>query len=255
MHEAQMHSENAFLTLTYSDEFLKSPRLVYSDFQLFMKRLRKVQDAPIGMFVTGEYGDVTKRPHWHVITFNWYPRDAVYSRPNERGDKIFKSADLERIWGQGRCEVGSVTFESAGYVARYAAKKLEHGRDQDHDFHPISKKSSKHAIGKAWVEKYWPEVVNLGCIVLNGVKMSTPRYYEKWLKEKQPEGWIRYVTVSKDARISAAQDSALREKAEWEEMTNRRLDLGKTFPLTRDQVKAKIQAEKFKLLQQSLKLR
>ena len=40
MHEAQMHSQNAFVTLTYNEENF-SPSLRYSDFQLFMKRARK----------------------------------------------------------------------------------------------------------------------------------------------------------------------------------------------------------------------
>ena len=68
VHEAKMHEENSFVTLTYSDEHLKNPKLQYSDFQKFMKRLRFVNnDRKIGVFVTGEYGEKNKRPHWHAI--------------------------------------------------------------------------------------------------------------------------------------------------------------------------------------------
>ncbi len=41
VHEAKMHPENSFITLTYSDEHLTSEKLQYIDFQLFAKRLRK----------------------------------------------------------------------------------------------------------------------------------------------------------------------------------------------------------------------
>ena len=40
MHEAQMHKDNAFVTLTYDQDHFK-PSLDYRDFQLFMKRARK----------------------------------------------------------------------------------------------------------------------------------------------------------------------------------------------------------------------
>jgi len=51
MHEAQMHCENSFITLTYKDEHLVygrlQPTLVKSDLQKFWKRLRKEINVPI----------------------------------------------------------------------------------------------------------------------------------------------------------------------------------------------------------------
>lgn len=160
VHEAKMHEKNSFITLTYADEHLKSPKLIYSDFQLFMKRLRKglPDGSRISYLVTGEYGDEHKRPHWHAIIFNFRPSDLVYKYSNERGDKIFSSCVLEETWGKGITEVGDVTFHSAGYCARYAAKKLIHGKDSEHDYHPISKKSTRQAIGRSFIEKYWEDI-------------------------------------------------------------------------------------------------
>ena len=172
VHESKMHEDNVFVTLTYSEENLKSPKLQYSDYQLFMKRLRDhifrdflktygkenwklltkqekkeiYEHKIISTFVTGEYGDKTKRPHWHAIIFNWSPSDLKYFRKNENGDTIYKSDLLNSLWQHGHNEIGSVTFESAGYVARYAAKKLVHGGDDEHEYHPISKKSSRHLL-------------------------------------------------------------------------------------------------------------
>lgn len=211
IHEAEMHPKNSFITLTYRDSELKSPKLVYSDFQLFMKKLRKLQNDPIGVFVTGEYGEITKRPHWHAILFGFEPSDKVYHRTTDLGDRIFKSKTLDKVWGKNDpetrpTEIGEVTFKSAGYCARYAAKKLVHGKDHEHDFHPISKKSSKNAIGKKWIQKYWPDVFNTGVVRLkDGSTCSIPRYYEKWLKDNFPEQWFRYVTEIKSRKIEEAQ--------------------------------------------------
>lgn len=254
VHEAQMYEENSFVTLTYSDTFLKSPKLQYDDFQKFMKRLRKTQNEPIPMFVTGEYGEHTKRPHWHAIIFNWYPSDAKHFRTNERGDKIFTSDALSLLWGKGHVEIGSVTMESAGYCARYSAKKLVHGKDQDHDFHPISKKSSKHAIGKKWLETYWPQVASLGFIYAKSDKLPVPRYYQKWLQRHQPEAWMKYVTGVKDRIIDTARANSILEKEEWTRTAHERLNKGKKFPLTRNEVKANIKKSTFEQLQRNLKL-
>lgn len=224
VHEAKMYGDNnAFITLTYDKAKLESPKLIYADFQKFMKKLRKLQDAPMGVFVTGEYGGPPKilpnglvtegyRPHWHAIIFNWRPSDGVYSYSNKRGDLVYTSATLDKIWGKGRSEFGSVTFHSAGYVARYAAKKLVHGDDGTHGFDPISKKSSKHAIGKKYLEQFWPDIFNYGHIVLpDGATCAIPRYYEKWFKENKPDEWLNYV---KRVKLEKAAIAALRADAE-----------------------------------------
>lgn len=256
-----MHSKNAFITLTYDDDHLKSSKLVYSDFQKFMKKLRKLQNEPMGVFVTGEYGDKTKRPHWHAIIFNWQPSDLRYFRKNERGDRIYDSAITRDIWGKGNIEVGSVTFQSAGYCARYAAKKLAHGKDQEHDFHPISKKSSKHAIGKKFLEKYWPDVFTFGHIVLpDGGTCSVPRYYEKWFKENHPSLWVRYVTEVKSQKIQFAEKKSAAEAAVYQECVHARrllsLSTGRYRgdPATRLEARKAILRAKFQLLQGHLKL-
>lgn len=257
VHESQMHTKNAFITLTYSDNNLKSDRLQYEDFQKFMKKLRKLQNQPIGYFVTGEYGELTKRPHWHAIIFNWEPNDGVYKYSNSRGDKVYESKTLTDLWANGIAEYGSVTFESAGYCARYAAKKLVHGKDEEHDYKPISKKSSKHAIGKRWLEQYWPDAFNFGRIVLpNGKTCGIPRYYEKWLKKNHPDSWNAYVTKVKRDRIEQAERSVQKETLEYHlNIAHRNQNGIRSNPLTKNQVKSKIIKEKFKMLQNNLKLK
>lgn len=254
VHEASCYEKNAFITLTYSDENLKSPKLVYSDFQKFMKKLRKTQNEPVGVFVTGEYGEKTKRPHWHAIVFNWFPGDSKPKYKNERGDQVWESELLSKTWGHGLAELGSVTMESASYCARYAAKKLAHGKDQEHEFHPISKKSSKQAIGKKYLEKYWPNIFNYGKnILIDGTEVPIPRYYERWLKENQPDAWLRYVTQVKVNKMAVAQKRFDEEEAHWWAVYRARPFTAKN-PKTRNQVRKLIQQKKFDELQAYLKL-
>lgn len=250
-----MHEKNAFITLTYNDASLHSPKLQYRDFQLFMKSLRKTQNEPIGYFVTGEYGDLRKRPHWHAILFNYAPPDMAYKRTNHGGDYIYSSISLEKIWGKGMAEIGSVTFQSAGYCARYAAKKLIHGKDQQHDFHPISKKSNKHAIGKRFLEKYWADIFNYGHVILeDGTKTSIPRYYEKWLKTNKPDAWYKYITKLKSERNAIMAEKAEKALQEKNEINLKRLQNGKTtFEITKEAMQKAIIEQKFELLQKHLK--
>lgn len=245
LHESMIHERNCFVTFTYDEENVPE-KLDYSHFQLFMKTLRyqawdkatkvlwkghtrdersrkwKELDKEtrkelatvfeIGVFVTGEYGDRTKRPHWHALLFNYQPSDGTHKYTSERGDKVYESKELTSLWGKGAVEYGSITFESAGYCARYAAKKLAHGHDDKHSFQPISRKSSKHAIGKRFLEKYWPDVFNYGQIVLpNGTITSIPRYYEKWLAKHRPDDWEAYLDRVK---LKRAADAAEKERIE-----------------------------------------
>ena len=261
VHEAKMHKENSFITLTYSDENLKSSKLQYIDFQLFAKRLRKKikksdPDKKISIFVTGEYGEKTKRPHWHAIIFNWRPSDTIPLYKNERGDQVYTSGTLNELWPFGRSELGSVTFESAGYVARYAAKKLVHGNDGTHDYNPISKKSSKNAIGKLFLETYYKDIFNYGEVVLdNGTKSTIPRYYEKWLQKNHPHDWIDYVTKLKASRLQAAEEKKQRQQAKIDDINNQRLKNNprKGFLISSSAVRTKLINQRFKILQKHLK--
>lgn len=255
VHEAQMHPQNSFVTLTYDDQHLKDPKLVYADFQGFIKRLRHVSDDPLSYIVAGEYGEQTKRPHWHAIIFNWYPKDATYFRSNNRGDKIYESKILTEKWQKGQAELGSVTFHSAGYVARYSAKKLVHGEEVE-EYQPIFKVSSRRAIGAAWLEKYHTDIFNYGRLFVGGEigHASIPRYYTKWLKKHKSAEWLRYVSQPKIEIENRARDREEKEKA----------DFIKSFyspdgrirtPKSKNQIRAELAKIRFEQLQQQLKLK
>lgn len=260
VHEAKMHLDNSFITLTYSDKHLKSPRLQYRDFQLFLKRLREkyvhTDFDRIGYFVTGEYGDRTKRPHWHAIIFNWAPSDQRYLRQNERGDQIFTSSELDSLWGHNDAtqkpnEIGTVTMESAGYVARYAAKKLTHGKDQDHDFHPIHKRSTRPGIGRSFFLKYHSDMFNNGYVVLpDGSQAPIPRYYERLYKTLNPSGWYKYMVDIKLPQAAKAESDFELETHKEAVLNERREAQGKFIHMSQTKARKKILESNFKRLQE-----
>lgn len=262
VHEAKMHPNNIFLTLTYNKENIGNGRLNYIDFQLFMMRLREkatrnITDKElrekfrISYMVTGEYGDETKRPHWHAIIFNYKPSDSKRKYTTERGEIVETSRELSELWGKGNIEFGNVTIESAGYVARYAAKKLIHGQDQEHDYHPIHKTSSKNAIGKTYLEKYYRDIFNHGYVTLpNGQKAGIPRYYTDWFKKNHFDEYMHFVSTVRPQTQELAQKIADDEYQYWLNACATQ----DTIPLSRKSVKHRVLQSKFNKLQERLKL-
>lgn len=124
VHESKMHKDNCFITLTYATEHLPpDSSLHYPDFQKFMKRLRKKYGEGIRFYMCGEYGENFGRPHFHACLFGHNFTDLKLWKETN-GQKLYRSKELEQLWPFGHSSVGSVTFESAAYVARYIMKKI-----------------------------------------------------------------------------------------------------------------------------------
>ena len=123
VHEASLHKENCFITLTYNDEHLpEHGHLIYRDFQLFMKRLRKRTGVRVRFYMCGEYGENFGRPHFHACLFGYNFPDLVRWKAGK--STLYRSKLLESLWTDGYSSVGEVSFESAAYVARYILKKV-----------------------------------------------------------------------------------------------------------------------------------
>ena len=212
INEAQMHSQNCFITLTYNDDHLPSDQsLHHRDFQLFFKRLRRANPGKtIRYYMAGEYGENYGRPHFHACIFGWKPSDL--KKFTKSGDSIlYRSQELDSLWsdnnGQliGFTTVGDVTFESAAYVARYIMKKMNSDKlnpttgqaySAVYDYtNPntgeITKKtpeynkmSLKPGIGATWLEKYMSDVYPNGEVIIRGnKKVLAPKYYDKIFKK------------------------------------------------------------------------
>ena len=110
--ELKVATSSCFLTLTYEDVPLTNnglPTLQKSDFQRFMKRLRKISKGSLKYYACGEYGTRTQRPHYHMILFN-LELDMLHP------DK------LRAIWKHGHVDVGKCEMSSIAYVTGYVVK-------------------------------------------------------------------------------------------------------------------------------------
>lgn len=191
VHEASLYENNSFITLTYADEFLPEDRsLKLRHFQLFMKRLRKKYGADIRFYHCGEYGEKYGRPHYHAIIFNHdFVDKSLWKVIN--GQRLYVSDDLARLWPFGHSSIGSVTFESAAYVARYIMKKINgdaadaHYKWIDPETGEVFQRAPEYTtmsrrpgIGSGWYSKFNSDVYPADFVVMNGKKMKPPKYYD-----------------------------------------------------------------------------
>lgn len=190
-HEASLYSSNCFITLTYAPEHLPlDGSLDVRHFQLFMKRLRKRYGPNIRFFHCGEYGERLGRPHYHACLLNFDFPDKVLYRQNSRGDHLYRSPSLEQLWPYGLCEIGSVTFESAAYVARYITKKISgplasaHYNGRAPEYVTMSRQPG---IGAPWLARFKTDVFPHDYVVVRGKKVPLPRFYNKLFEAEYPQ--------------------------------------------------------------------
>lgn len=193
VHEAQMNTDNCFITLTYNDENLNEfGSLDKRDFQLFMKRLRKrFAGQRIRFFHCGEYGEGLQRPHHHACIFGFdFPDKELWTTKD--GNRLYRSEILEEIWQNGYCLIGDVTFQSAAYVARYINKKINGKRKEAH-YKKINKQtgevhevvpeyitmSRRPGIGKEWFKKFKSDIYPKDFVTHKGKRFKPPAYYDR----------------------------------------------------------------------------
>lgn len=117
--ESMEHSEQCFVTLTYSDENLpKDGNLNPRHTVLFLKSLReKVSPKRVRFFLVGEYGSKTWRPHYHALLF---------------GISLSVESELlvRSVWPHGFVQIGDVSRASIRYVCGYVMKKMTRPGDR-----------------------------------------------------------------------------------------------------------------------------
>lgn len=110
MLESLGHKSNIFITLTYDDDHKPEDNSVTKkEIQLFFKRLRNNTGKQYRYFACGEYGEKTKRPHYHAVIF---------------GGSIDDNDAIEKAWGKGFITIAEFSRQRASYVAGYTIKKL-----------------------------------------------------------------------------------------------------------------------------------
>lgn len=176
-HESTLYEQNCFITLTYADEHLPADRQINKrDVQLFFKRLRKaLGDVRIRYLACGEYGDQTRRPHYHAILFNVDFRDARSIAINH---SMYTHPVLEKAWGKGQVVIAPVTMSSICYTCGYVLKKLD---SPDDSFVLMSRRPG---IGKHWMETQIDDLKRLGKVVIEGREYVIPSRYFAWAEEE-----------------------------------------------------------------------
>lgn len=262
-----MHEHNCFLTLTYNDENLPGHAqddmrpyrsLDRRDLTLFLKRLRKkfTPKNPhekgsdlyelhqlkhgIRFYGCGEYGEKFGRPHYHLCLFNFKAPKLVFLKPSHGLPLYTSEPILERWQHQGHITVGSLTFESAAYTARYMMKKINGDLASSHyetldsrtgeiiNLVPeFSAMSRKGGIGLSWLKANAAEVYNYdnGIIIAgaktgqavgsgNSVALSPtrragkpPRYYDQQYEIMYPSDFENIKRNRAKAARAAAADS------------------------------------------------
>lgn len=193
MHEASMHVQNCFVTLTYDDahlpangsldvsKFDSDGKMIHEGaFPRFIRSLRKRTGERIRYFHVGEYGEIRNRPHYHALLFGWSPPDKTLLSVR-KGFPVFTSDLLRATWSDGLHEIGSVTAASAGYVARYIKKRMtgnwskaKYG-DREPEYGTMSRNPG---IGAGWLDTYRCEVYPADSVVVRGKEVKPPRYYD-----------------------------------------------------------------------------
>ena len=237
--EAQLYEDNCYLTLTYSDKYLPENRSVdVGEMQRFMKRLRKKYGVGIRFYLCGEYGEENGRPHYHVLLFNHDFEDKVFLKTTKSGDRLYRSAELEELWPFGMSSVGSVTFESAAYVARYVMKKvMGDGAEEHYEYiHPetgevfqrraeFTTMSRRPGIGSEWFSRYKDDIYPHDFVVVRGRKLRPPKYYDRLFEDFDPAGFAAVKRARKESGESRASEQTTSRLIVREKVARKRVEL------------------------------
>lgn len=175
---ASLYETNCFLTLTY-DEKQKEyhNNFQYKDIQDFKKRFRDYCkyhfNKSIQLFNVHEYGKNGKK-HWHLVCFNHdFSDKTLYTV--KKGNNLYTSAKLRKLWPFGIHTIGNVTEASAMYQAQYTQKDFKNG-----NLNNAKKSHSKHSgIGRDYFLRHYRQLLSLGYIPFGGRRIPLPRYFQR----------------------------------------------------------------------------
>lgn len=235
-----MHEKSCMVTLTYDDVHLPHyGQLLKSDLQKFFKRMRH-EYGKFRYVACGEYGDQSRRPHFHIAFFGVdFGDDRIHYSYAKSGDHTYRSKRLSSLWSFGNHDIGTLNFESAAYIARYIMKKvkgvgasplplavLDDGEliMPNKEFLVSSKGRVKgQGIGASWFRQYFmTDVFPTGSVITaQGSSAPVPRYYKALLKEVGEDlalemGHKAYVRADAQIEQTAFENSPRRKFARSE---------------------------------------
>lgn len=190
VHESKQWQTSSFITLTY-EKLPQNGSLHPLHSRNFIRRLRDEIRKPFKYFMCGEYGDRGDRPHYHAIIFGYDFGLSRYLSPDVKKSasnlellhetEAFGCPELNKIWGHGFTSVGSLTFDSAAYVAQYSMKKVNGDKASSHyrGRTPEFMRCSRDPIGKQYALEYAQEIIQNNSVISNEATQPIPPYYLK----------------------------------------------------------------------------
>lgn len=165
------------------------------DAQNFIKRLRaKFPDKKIKYLLTAERGKRTNRPHYHALIFGLVFDDLVKYKKSKRGNIIYRSKTLEKIWQGGKEKKGGICtvdcINISAKTARYCTKYCAKDSGADDTFMLFSQGIGDIELLENFNGKnYW----------IDGREYSIPRLiWKKYIENKYNiQGFSKYVPPAK----------------------------------------------------------
>ena len=148
-------------------------------------------------FYCGEYGGITRRPHFHMILFGVHiPQEELKFYEQRDGYILYEWVKGAEIWKNGFVTVGSFTPETAAYVAGYVLKKQSKKKmnwvyQQQGKIPEYTGQSRYPAIGSNYYEKHKDEIYETDEIYVPGamgvMKLRPTSYYDNKYCIENPE--------------------------------------------------------------------
>lgn len=186
MYELTQWDSACFLTLTYSDDWLRvhnhPNELNKKDVSDFIKRLRYYAGKPLKHYTVGEYGSSTKRAHYHSIVFGLSPYD-------EKDRNAVSAAWLPRCekwqfdrWRGEKSGIAEVTPDSIAYVTGYVQKKLSGPLARaEYDGRQFPFSQCSKGLGLQFALENSDRLIDNGFTYIQGKRIGLPRYYREKL--------------------------------------------------------------------------
>ncbi len=245
--ESKYHEKSCFLTLTYTQDdvprtYDSKGKMHFSlrkkDLQDFIKRLRRYLEynkmPDIRYYAVGEYGSKTYRPHYHAIIFGYFPDDSEIVKYNSKGQHLYHSAVLSKIWKHGEVMIGACSAQTMFYTASYVTgKQLGFNSYAWYDAmsieRPFAVMSRRPGIGYQYCIDHKDKILNseVLSVGIDG-ELSTftaPRYFLEQFRLTQPEIYaklksdrLKSLSVStKDKRFVGRDYIEKRERSDFED--------------------------------------
>lgn len=221
--EAKQYEHNYFITLTYDEvnvptapegvlgyvdkkgEVFNSD-LRLRDIQLFIKRVRQsdiFKEHKLRIFYCGEYGELSGRPHYHLILMN-SPDLTPYLQwqrsKRSCGEKLdyFKCPLLESKWLNGIVDVTSFSYNAAAYVAGYVLKKIYTNQATPQELppgfawrtEPFVHMSNRPGIARDYFDENFEDIYKYDEVFIKKrfkvLTLKPPRYFDKLFDSIDP---------------------------------------------------------------------